>query len=119
MGLADLKKKAISIEPTAKGPVTIEEFISDAERYAAGELAPYPNLKRTTIELDFNDKKSNTPQALDSCRANKAKFRHATFSLSEMAITQLSELAKRKNIAKSRLLRQLIARDFHTQIANK
>ena len=36
MGLADLKKKKKEEEPSPSPPVTIDEFINDAELYALG-----------------------------------------------------------------------------------
>lgn len=42
----------------------------------------------------------------------KQPFRRATFTLSEMAITQLTTLSQSSNTAKSKLIRQLINRHF-------
>lgn len=110
MSLTDLKKG--NAGKVKKKTFTVDEFISDAENYAKGS----PELVKRGSEV--------TPKSLDLQQAisfaekqvsekEKSKqsskpFRHATFTLSEDAITQLNELAKDSKLAKSHIIRILI-----------
>lgn len=115
MSLTDLKKgakgKGDKVEQDKK--FTVDDFINDADNYAKGvpqlvSSAAAPAGKQLQeLELD---------QALDiaeqqhvrSKRKGDKPFRHATFTLSEQAIKQLSELAEETKLAKSHILRILI-----------
>ncbi len=117
MGLADLKKKPTSIEAKLNKSVSIDDFINDAQRYASGQaelaLSGGCALPRD-IELSHlkSSRQLSQNQLHELSRSNKPIFKHATFSLSEAAIVQLSTMALKKNMAKSKLLRQLIYKEF-------
>ncbi|XPF92974.1 hypothetical protein ACM9HF_13175 [Colwellia sp. RE-S-Sl-9] len=113
MSLSDLKKSKDG--NTKKRQFTVDEFISDAENYAKGA----PEIVSSDINNQLNltqavlaaqqyvaDKKAQQEQA--AANQTKKPFRHATFTLSEEAITQLSELAIETKLAKSHILRILI-----------
>lgn len=108
MSLSDLKKSKDS-QPK-KRQFTVDEFISDAENYAKGapeivssEINNQLNLTQAVIAAKqyVADKKNQQENT-------KKPFRHATFTLSEEAIEQLSELAIDTKLAKSHILRILI-----------
>ncbi|WP_076417460.1 hypothetical protein [Colwellia sp. UCD-KL20] len=111
MSLSDLKKSKDG--NTKKRQFTVDEFISDAENYAKGA----PEIVSSDINNQLNltqaviaAKKYVADKKAEQEAANKTKkpFRHATFTLSEEAITQLSELAIETKLAKSHILRILI-----------
>jgi len=110
MSLSDLKKSTDG-QPK-KRKFTVDEFISDAENYAKGipeivssEINNQLNLTQAVIAAQqyVADKKS-----VQESEKSKKPFRHATFTLSEDAIEQLSELAIDAKLAKSHILRILI-----------
>ena len=90
MSLANLKKHAPSRRPQA---ITVDEFINQAERYAQGQSTVY------TLPL-------NRPKPA-SCQEKHLK--RATFTLGEVAISQLTQLSQQSGIAKSRLIRIWLA----------
>ncbi|MDO7083927.1 hypothetical protein WNY51_13515 [Pseudocolwellia sp. AS88] len=113
MSLSDLKKSKDGNNKRRK--FTVDEFISDAENYAKGtpeivssDLNNQLNLTQAIIAAKQHvaDKKNNKDQ--ESKLGTKKTFRHATFTLSEEAIEQLSELAIETKLAKSHILRILI-----------
>lgn len=114
MSLSDLKKSKDG--KTKKRQFTVDEFISDAENYAKGapeivssDINNQLNLTQAVIaakQYVANKKAKKEKAALAS--ENKKTFRHATFTLSEEAIEQLSELAIDTKLAKSHILRILI-----------
>ncbi len=113
MSLSDLKKSKDGNNKRRK--FTVDEFISDAENYAKGapeivssDLNNQLNLTQAIIAAKQHvaDKKNNKDQ--ESKPGTKKTFRHATFTLSEEAIEQLSELAIETKLAKSHILRILI-----------
>ncbi|WDE05568.1 hypothetical protein SG34_001065 [Thalassomonas viridans] len=94
MSLTDLKKsKKTAVK---KKNFTVDEFISDAENYAKGR----PGL--VSGEQDLTREQDVAPPA-------SKPFRHATFTLSEEAIEQLQTLARESKLAKSHIIRILIA----------
>jgi len=110
MSLSDLKKsKDGKIKRKA---FTVDEFIADAENYAkgspeivSGDNSQILNLKQALAAAkQFEVKKRAEPTE----KVQTKPFRHATFTLSEEAITQLQELAKESNLAKSHIIRILI-----------
>lgn len=122
MGLADLKKKPISIDSTGTHTVSIEDFINDAQRYAFGEM----ELSTCQHNIDQADtKRQGSGETLTSLldsgfvQDDRTKFRHATFSLSEQAITQLSELSQTRHMAKSKILRELIDTEYQSEKLTK
>ena len=110
MSLSDLKK---SNDGKIKSKTfTVDEFIADAENYAKGSPEIVRGNKAQTLDLkqalaeakQFDLKKRAAP----ADESQTKPFRHATFTLSEEAITQLQELAKESNLAKSHIIRILI-----------
>ncbi|WDE11688.1 hypothetical protein [Thalassomonas haliotis] len=110
MSLTDLKK---SKKPAGKKKsFTVDEFISDAENYAKGQPEIVSNDAEPKEPLSLN-------QAISAAKKNLAgqeqeqkpakPFRHATFTLSEEAIEQLQLLANESKLAKSHIIRILIA----------
>lgn len=113
MSLSDLKKSKDG--KAKKRQFTVDEFISDAENYAKGapkivssDINNQLNLTQAVIAAQqyVADKKNRKQKA--STTDNKKSFRHATFTLSEEAIKQLSELSIESKLAKSHILRILI-----------
>jgi predicted Rossmann fold nucleotide-binding protein DprA/Smf involved in DNA uptake len=110
MSLTDLKKG--NAGKVKKKTFTVDEFISDAENYAKGS----PELVKrgsedTPKSLDLKQAISFAEKQVSEKEKSKQSskpFRHATFTLSEDAITQLNELAKDSKLAKSHIIRILI-----------
>jgi hypothetical protein len=110
MSLSDLKKSKDG--KSKKKVFTVDEFIADAENYAKGTPEIVSEGKSQTVNLQqalvaakqFEVKK----QAERRSNKENKPFRHATFTLSEEAITQLQELAKDSQLAKSHIIRILI-----------
>jgi hypothetical protein len=123
MGLADLKKNASLCKNTTNIAVSIDDFIAAADLYAAGQDRCQHEAKPTIIATDAN-KRTNIidflqrkyPQHLEpTASANSSKkqpYRHCTFTLSETAINQLTILGQQGEVAKSKLIRQLISQYF-------
>ena len=110
MSLSDLKKSKDN-RPKKKS-FTIDEFIADADNYAKGEpeiVSEGKNqelsLKQALVAAKQFEVKKQSERRRD--KENKP-YRHATFTLSEEAITQLQELAKDTQLAKSHIIRILI-----------
>jgi hypothetical protein len=112
MSLSDLKKSKDG--NTKKRTFTVDEFISDAENYAKGapEIVSREKnnqLNLTQAVLAAQQYVADKKLAKDNPSKDKKKpFRHATFTLSEEAITQLTELSIETKLAKSHILRILI-----------
>ncbi|MBO9489988.1 hypothetical protein J7384_06400 [Endozoicomonas sp. G2_1] len=116
MSLTDLKKGAKGKGDKAEQDkkFTVDDFINDADNYAKG----VPQLVSSTTAAPAGKQlqELELDQALDiaeqqhvrSKRKGDKPFRHATFTLSEQAIKQLSELAEETKLAKSHILRILI-----------
>ena len=91
MALSDLKKKSLQ---SNKPSFTVDEFIDDAHNYALG-LPQIVSLRQLLPEED---------------EPPRLPMRHATFTLSEEAISALSELSELTGEPKSKLIRKLILR---------
>lgn len=124
MSLTDLKKG--NSGKTKKKNFTIDEFISDAEDYAKGK----PKIVSELTDDEKKHHKLSLKQAI--CEAKRyvemteiehkqaaavragvkgpvdKPFRRATFTLSEAAIEQLTDLSEESDLAKSHILRILI-----------
>lgn len=94
MSLTDLKRR----KPKPRKKLTIEEFIEDANNYAFGQ----PSLAGRT------KKKHKVNETLGLKKQSTKIFKHATFTLTESCITELTQLAKHNKVAKSRLIRMMI-----------
>lgn len=110
MSLTDLKKS--KKQPGKKKTFTVDEFISDAENYAKGqpELVSSDAGTGQKEPLSLSQAISVAKEHLVQQEQKPAKpFRHATFTLSEEAIEQLQLLANESKLAKSHIIRILIA----------
>jgi hypothetical protein len=123
MSLTDLKRN--KGEKSKKKNFTIDEFISDAEDYAKGKpkivselsqdkVAAKQSLEEAIAEakryVEMTEAEHKRQQNEENQTKNKPEkpFRRATFTLSEGAISQLHELSKGTDLAKSHILRILI-----------
>ncbi|MCW8091641.1 replication protein RepA [Alteromonas sp. ASW11-130] len=96
MSLCSLRKSQPSAKPVR---LSVDDFINQAIDYAQGRSRSCQN---SSVET------TRTPSDNAKVCLNKS-MKHATFSLSEEAIVQLSDLSTRTGISRSRLLRILIA----------
>lgn len=106
MSLSDLKKS--NTNSGKRKSFTVDEFIDDAENYAKG----LPEIVTTGKENKLAVKKavalSKKAKAVQK-KANKKLFKHATFTFNEKTFKELNDLAKTTKLAKSHILRILIA----------
>jgi len=108
MSLSDLKKSNDnSSSKTKKKDFTVDEFIADAENYALGAPGVLGADSNNGINIEEAILIAKRHIAKTAQRHDKP-FRHATFTLSEQAIAQLTHLAEQSNLAKSHILRILI-----------
>ena len=111
MGLADLKKNVTPCKSQFSPQMSVDDFIEAANLYAMGK----PNANERT-QLDSNKQAMEQLFALteanEPLNVKTKPFRRATFTLSENAIEQLSELSQSSHTAKSKLIRQLIQQHF-------
>jgi len=104
MSLSDLKKSH-SKQPKKKG-FTVDEFISDAENYAKGSATI---VSADTKNLSMGQALLLAKQHMsDKKKTDHQPFRRATFTLSEEAIEQLTQLSVGSDLAKSHIIRILI-----------
>jgi hypothetical protein len=114
MSLIDLKKSSVS--KAKKNKVTADEFIADAENYAAGKTSVVSSAK-TNLDQPIMTKVTDWPKnQLKKCKSTK---RHATFTLSEDAIVQLNLLSKESQLAKSHIIRILVNECCHEKKQKK
>jgi len=104
MSLSDLKKSHSKLPK--KRDFTVDEFISDAENYAKGSATI---VSKDTKNLSMGQALLLTKQHLSEKETTHSKpFRRATFTLSEEAIAQLTQLSVGSDLAKSHIIRILI-----------
>lgn len=96
MTLASLRKRGPSVR---RSPISVDEFINEAELYAIGGVIPLPHTKLNKLN-------------------GQGDFKRATFTLGDQAIAQLDELSQRTGIAKSRLIRIWIEKEHNMQNIN-
>ncbi|MCL1080104.1 hypothetical protein D5R81_18915 [Parashewanella spongiae] len=113
--MLDLKKKIQSDKPVLTQNVSADEFINQASHYAMGRAESRCAGNDNVVDIN-----SHRPQFIMLGRVTKSvdekqsnPFRNATFSLSQSAFEQLTELASENLIAKSRILRILIEQHFY------
>lgn len=100
MSFLDLKKTS---NRSKKRDFSIEEFISDSENYAKGT----PQL----VSAEHRGNEAEVAAAIKGAgkkAKKKSEFRRVTFTLTEKAITQLTELSQQTGIPKSKLIRILV-----------
>ncbi|MBB1440859.1 replication protein RepA [Shewanella sp. SG41-4] len=102
MSLTDLKRKK---PKDTRVKVSVDDFIEDANNYALG-------LKASDGQANVNSTTQDFLKGLD--KKSTKIYRHATFTLTEKSISQLDEMAKNSNVAKSKILRILID-EFYQQ----
>ena len=112
MSLTDLKKKKDSAKAkdSVKDQFTIDEFIADADNYAKGtpQIVSHENHGKMNLKQAIHDAKKFIEQKKVAGSQGKP-FRRATFTLSENSIEQLQILSENTDLAKSHILRILIA----------
>jgi len=109
MSLSDLKKK--KNHHAKKKNFTVDEFISDAENYAKGAptIVSSGGAKSSNADVNMSQAILMAKQHLDDKNKKHNKpFRRATFTLSEDAIEQLTQLSQGTDLAKSHIIRILI-----------
>ena len=133
MGLSDLKKNAMPSKGSAQ-PLSLDEFIDAATRYAMGEnlssevlplksCADVINEAQLKVTLDSSNVVSLHRQTIPSAQLqpetaadqkphDRRHYRKATFSLSEVAITHLTKLSAESETSKSKLIRFLIEQHY-------
>ncbi|UJF21359.1 CopG family transcriptional regulator [Shewanella sp. OMA3-2] len=93
--------------------MSIEEFIDTANLYALGQTHEFTQSNNVVDFLQCRDnKRAITALSIPTEPVNlasKQPFRRATFTLSEQAISQLAQCSQASQIAKSKLIRHLIA----------
>jgi hypothetical protein len=102
MGLSDLKKKAPQTD-VANNPITLDEFINDAELYALG------HSRKVTLPGSSHGTDPAipcpAPLADDSDGEPKSVFKKATYSMSLECIDHLKLIAENDGMNRSQLLR--------------
>lgn len=95
MGLSDLKKKTPQTD-VVNTPITLDEFINDAELYALGHSRQIelPGASRTSDDT-----------STDNNNELKAVFKKATYSMSLECIDHLKLIAESDGMNRSQLLR--------------
>ena len=116
MSLIDLKKSSVS--KAKKKKVTVDEFIDDAENYAAGKPKVVSSDK-TDVDQAMITKESATDWPKHQLKQSKSTKRHATFTLSEDAIVQLNLLSQESKLAKSHIIRILVNELCHEKQQKK
>lgn len=121
MALADLKKNASSCKSSFKKQMSIEEFIDTASLYALGQTHEFTQSNNVVDFLQCRDNKRAIAALSIHTETvkivSKQPFRRATFTLSEQAISQLAQFSQASQIAKSKLIRHLIAE--HNQLSDE
>ncbi|MCD8548040.1 MAG: CopG family transcriptional regulator [Aeromonadaceae bacterium] len=102
MGLSDLKKKR---DKTPIEPLTVDEFIDDAELYALGQprlVSPERRLLQPSL-----------PNHPSDSQATKPVYKKATYSMTLDSIDELTDIATRDGMKKSQLLRLFTHYFYH------
>ncbi|GAB3214960.1 CopG family transcriptional regulator [Pseudaeromonas pectinilytica] len=101
MGLSDLKKKSPQTD-VANTPITLDEFINDAELYALGHSRQIV-LPGTPRQNDNQPGSATSEQETNNDL--KAVFKKATYSMSLECIDHLKLIAENDGMNRSQLLR--------------
>ncbi|GGB50696.1 ribbon-helix-helix domain-containing protein [Shewanella inventionis] len=117
MGLADLKKNASLCKSDRPIAITVDDFIAAADLYAAGLNTRSSDcinaIAKPTNVVDFLQRKYQQHNTMtQTSPVPKKPYKRCTFTLSETAIEQLTTLSQTGQVAKSKLIRQLIAHYF-------
>ena len=121
MGLADLKKNstqsnAARDNAARSAQLSLDDFIDEASLYALGltHKAGHENV----VDICDHLKQSRSSNVRVISKGN-APYRKATFTLSEGAISHLTELANDCDVAKSRLIRFLIEHHYSLPVEQR
>lgn len=108
MSLTDLKKS--NKNSHKKKSFTVDEFIDDAENYAKGtpEIVTSGKENQVAVKAAIASSSKKTKKVTKKSSSKKL-FRHATFTFNEKTFEQLNKLADDSKLAKSHILRILIA----------
>ena len=97
MGLADLKKKKKEEEPSPSPPVTIDEFINDAELYALG----HPRV--VSPDRRIEPPPASTTETVPP--SGRTVFKKATYSMTLESVEHLTKIAEEDGFNRSQLVR--------------
>ncbi len=97
MGLADLKKKKKQEEPGTPPPVTIDEFINDAELYALG----HPKVVSPDRAVSPPEESEQSEEA----PPGRGIYKKATYSMTMESVEHLSKIAEQDGFNRSQLVR--------------
>jgi hypothetical protein len=106
MSLSNLKKSNSS--KGKKKKFTVDEFINDAENYAKGQPKIVSPKQEQTQKLAAEQAITETRHIPKPIKTSK-KLKHATFTLGDDIIELLNGLSKESGLAKSHILRILVA----------
>ena len=116
MGLADLKKNVTPCKSQFSPQMSVDDFIEAANLYAMGKQPSnktQDDSNKKAMEQLLALTQANEPlNETSQSTAKPQPFRRATFTLSEVAIEQLTALSLSSHTAKSKLIRQLIQQHF-------
>ena len=113
MGLSDLKKKPPQTD-VPNAPITLDEFINDAELYALGHSRqimlpgsrpPEPEPPAVSEAQPKEPKGADEPKEPKGADEPKAVFKKATYSMSLECIDHLKLIAENDGMNRSQLLR--------------
>ncbi|WP_144213482.1 CopG family transcriptional regulator [Shewanella donghaensis] len=115
MGLADLKKNVTPCSANFSPQMTVDDFIEAANHYAMGKpqrLSDCEHLGSNQQAMQQLFELQKPAEANEPLNEKPKPFRRSTFTLSEAAIEQLTQLSESSEIAKSKLIRILIKQHF-------
>jgi hypothetical protein len=121
MALADLKKNATRSNPDKQFQVSADDFIEEANLYAMGKSsqATPDNVicfkerqAQNEPTLILATPIAERPKIQARRPREQGPFRKATFTLTESAWQHLALLASATTTAKSRLIRNMIEKDY-------
>lgn len=104
MGLSDLKKKPPQTDVPA-APITLDEFINDAELYALGHSRQIMLPGSRLPEPEPPAVSEIQPKEAKGADEPKAVFKKATYSMSLECIDHLKLIAENDGMNRSQLLR--------------
>lgn len=101
MSLIDLKKS--NTNQGKKKAFTVDEFIEDADNYAKGtpQIVSAKDDNSLAVKKAINLSKKQ--------KVSTKRFKHATFTFNQQTFAQLNALSANSGLAKSHILRILIA----------
>ena len=110
MALTDLKRKFTQSDRSHLSDMSVDEFIDDALNYAIGDP------KVVSIHRSTDTSNKILDNSVFSGLENKP-YRRSTFTLSEPVIAKLAQLSNHSGKAKSKIVRELITRQYEKKLA--